>query len=62
MHHDTLSLQVIRIVMQFAKKIPIDLYCVIKKNTILLLSLIHCNITLMFPFVCAICKSISYAT
>ena len=32
------------------------------KNTILLLSSIHCNITLMFPFVCNICNAISYAT
>ena len=32
------------------------------KITILLLSSIHCNITLMFPFVCNICNAISYAT
>ena len=32
------------------------------KITILLLSLINCNITLMFQFVCTICNAISYAT
>ena len=32
------------------------------KITISLLSLIHCNITLVFPFVCTICNAISYAT
>ena len=32
------------------------------KMTILLLSYIRCNITLMFLFVCNICNAISYAT
>ena len=42
------------------KKIPILRNKI--KITILLLSLIHCYITLMFQFVCTICNAISYAT